>query len=166
MTTKAEQKRASVERALEIHVPGRWRHDEHGYAVAVPGYGDTRLRSIAEAEAFAIGCALGQRSERADDRVLVLVGPGYPVRDGDPDGDDEVILFPSRAAAEQWISDHPKARTPVIERSKVAERIATPTDDDDDDAAGPIGGHCDHCDAEVAVVTTTQCAICGTEMDE
>lgn len=42
------------------------------------------------------------------------------------------------------------------------QRVTHALSDSDDDAAGPIGGHCTYCDADVAVEVTTRCALCGT----
>ncbi len=57
--------RASVARALNHHVPGRWRANGNGYIIVVPGYGDLELRSLREADAFVVGAAFGERASRA-----------------------------------------------------------------------------------------------------
>lgn len=50
--------KSSVERALDLHVNGRWKCLPNGhYVVTTHGIGDIDLRSLREAFAFVCGCA-------------------------------------------------------------------------------------------------------------
>lgn len=44
---------------------------------------------------------------------VVLVGQGFPARISLDNW--AIAWFPTRSAAEQWISDNPKAKTPEVE---------------------------------------------------
>lgn len=47
----------SVERALELHCPGRWHRQAVGYVIDHPGVGTLHLRTLKEAYAFVCGAA-------------------------------------------------------------------------------------------------------------
>jgi hypothetical protein len=57
----------SIERALELHVPGRWRRQAgSGYAVETTMIGTVHLTTLKEAYAFCVGAAEVQQRERSE----------------------------------------------------------------------------------------------------
>jgi hypothetical protein len=65
----------SVERALEVHCPGRWRRQAVGYVVSSDGLGEVHLRTMKEAVAYCIGRADAEPQYANDLRAY-----GYNVR--------------------------------------------------------------------------------------
>lgn len=61
----------SVERALDVHVPGRWSrlamsNGGPGYVVQTTDIGEVHFRTLKEARAFVVGCAESNQAARAD----------------------------------------------------------------------------------------------------
>lgn len=63
MTAPRRFSAESVARALDLHMPGRWRYRHGGYEL-VTATGVVRLGSLAEAFAFTLGCSEANHHNR------------------------------------------------------------------------------------------------------